>query len=271
MSAQNDSKVPRRQFLQTAAAATAGFTIVPRHVLAGSGQLAPSDRFNVAGVGIGGMGRANLINLASQNIVALCDADWGYAGAAFDKLGADAAQAEQRLASAAADGGRRRRPRRAARRAQMRQRSIEQVANMKRLSEAYGKAAQVHRLPRDARQAEGHRRRGGRHARSPARRHRAGRDGSRQARLRAEAAHLVGRRGAAAGEEGGRHEGRHADGQPGPLVRRRAAGERAHLGRHHRRGARSARLDEPPARLLAAGDPAARGRQDRGGRTCAGT
>ena len=58
MSAQHDSKVPRRQFLQTAAAATAGFTIVPRHVLAGSGQLAPSDRFNVAGVGIGGMGRA---------------------------------------------------------------------------------------------------------------------------------------------------------------------------------------------------------------------
>ena len=105
MSAQNDSKVPRRQFLQTAAAATAGFTIVPRHVLAGSGQLAPSDRFNVAGVGIGGMGRANLTNLASQNIVALCDADWGYAGAAFDKLGADAAQMEERL-----PGRRRRQP-----------------------------------------------------------------------------------------------------------------------------------------------------------------
>ncbi len=141
MSAQNDSKVPRRQFLQTAAAATAGFTIVPRHVLAGSGQAAPSDRFNVAGVGIGGMGRANLINLASQNIVALCDADWGYAGAAFDKLGADAAQMEQRLsappATAAAGGD----PAVAARQAQMRQRSIEQVANMKRLSEAYGKAA----------------------------------------------------------------------------------------------------------------------------------
>ena len=99
MSAQHDAKVPRRQFLQTAAAATAGFTIVPRHVLAGSGLLAPSDRFNVAGVGIGGMGRSNLINLASQNIVALCDADWGYAGAAFDKLAADAAQAEQRLAA----------------------------------------------------------------------------------------------------------------------------------------------------------------------------
>ena len=271
MSAQNDSKVPRRQFLQTAAAATAGFTIVPRHVLAGSGQVAPSDRFNVAGVGIGGMGRANLTNLASQNIVALCDVDWGYAGAAFDKLGADAAQMEERLsrppATAAAGGD----PAVAARQAEMRQRNVEQVANMKRLVGGLRQGRQVLRLPRDAREAEGHRRRGGRHARSPARRHRAGRDGSRQARLRAEAAHLVGRRGAPAREEGRRHEARHADGQPGPLLRRCAAGERAHLGRHHRRGARGARLDEPPARLLAAGHSAARGRQDRGGGPAAGT
>ena len=41
----------------------------------------PSDMLNIAGVGVGGMGRANLINLASQNIVALCDVDWGYARA----------------------------------------------------------------------------------------------------------------------------------------------------------------------------------------------
>ena len=32
-------------------------------------------------------------------------------------------------------------------------------------------------------------------------------------------------------------EGGHADGQPGPLVGRRAAGERVDLGRHHRRRA----------------------------------
>ena len=61
---------------------------------------------------------------------------------------------------------------------------------------------QVHRLSRDARQAERHRRRDGRHAGPPARGHRAGRDGSRQARLRAEAALLVGGRSAPAREEG---------------------------------------------------------------------
>ncbi len=138
MSDQKDSRIRRREFLQHAAAATAGFTIVPRHVLAGSGQLAPSDRFNVAGVGIGGMGRSNLISLASQNIVALCDVDWGYAGAAFDKLAADAAALEQRLANPPANPPA---SANAARLAEMRQRNIDQAANMKRLAEAYPKAA----------------------------------------------------------------------------------------------------------------------------------
>ena len=68
----------RRTFLQSAAAAAAGVTIVPRHVLGGTGYQAPSDTFNVAGVGVGGMGRSNLTALASQNIVALCDVDFGY-------------------------------------------------------------------------------------------------------------------------------------------------------------------------------------------------
>src|SRR5260370_6211074 len=35
------------------------------------------------------MGRANLINLASQNIVALCDVEWGYGGKALDRLDTD--------------------------------------------------------------------------------------------------------------------------------------------------------------------------------------
>jgi predicted dehydrogenase len=133
-----DSKVPRRQFLQQAAAATAGFTIVPRHVLAGSGQTAPSDRFNVAGVGIGGMGRANLINLASENIVALCDADWGFAGAAFERLSTDVARAEGRQQAPPSAPPAGMSPERAAR---MRERAAEQTANMKRLAAQYGKAA----------------------------------------------------------------------------------------------------------------------------------
>lgn len=70
--------LPRREFLRGAALTAAGITIVPRHVLGGVGQTAPSDMVNVAGVGVGGMGRSNLAALSSQNIVALCDVDWGY-------------------------------------------------------------------------------------------------------------------------------------------------------------------------------------------------
>src|SRR6202795_93306 len=82
-----NNSIPRRQFLSQAAA-TAALTIVPRHVL-GRGFVPPSDKLNVAGIGVGGMGRANLINVASQNIVALCDVDWGYAGKALDRLDSD--------------------------------------------------------------------------------------------------------------------------------------------------------------------------------------
>lgn len=81
-------EISRRRFLANVAAGGAVFMIVPRHVL-GRGYTPPSDTLNIAGIGVGGMGRSNLINLASQNIVALCDVDWGYAGKALDRLGAD--------------------------------------------------------------------------------------------------------------------------------------------------------------------------------------
>ena len=66
----------RRQFVGTVATA-AGITIVPRHVLGGTGFQAPSDTVNVAVVGyIHGMGTSNLTNVAkTDNIVALCDCD----------------------------------------------------------------------------------------------------------------------------------------------------------------------------------------------------
>src|ERR1700751_788866 len=78
-------EMTRREFVKDAAVAGAGLMIVPRHVL-GKGVTPPSDLLNIAGVGVGGMGRNNLINLASQNIVALCDVDWGYAGKSIDHL-----------------------------------------------------------------------------------------------------------------------------------------------------------------------------------------
>src|SRR5688572_1027900 len=72
--------ISRRKFVANVAATTAAVTIVPRHVL-GKGYTAPSDRLNIAGIGVGGMGRTNLLNLGlDNNIVALCDVDWGFAG-----------------------------------------------------------------------------------------------------------------------------------------------------------------------------------------------
>jgi predicted dehydrogenase len=93
---QNRLPTSRRAFLRNITATSAGFLIVPRHVL-GRGFTPPSDTLNIAGIGVGGMGRANLINLASQNIVALCDVDWGYAGKALDRIGSDARNLKNRI------------------------------------------------------------------------------------------------------------------------------------------------------------------------------
>ena len=72
----------RRRFLATTAMASA-ITILPRHVLGGAGQTPPSEKVNIAGIGVGGMGGANLQALKSQNIVALCDVDHEYAAHTF--------------------------------------------------------------------------------------------------------------------------------------------------------------------------------------------
>jgi predicted dehydrogenase len=67
----------RRKFIRNAAVASAGFFIVPRHVI-GRGFIAPSDKLNIAGIGVGGKGESDLAEFAkSPNavIVALCDVD----------------------------------------------------------------------------------------------------------------------------------------------------------------------------------------------------
>ena len=62
--------IPRRKFVANVAATTAAVTIVPRHVL-GRGFTPPSDTLNIAGIGIGGMGKINMLNLAlGNNLVA---------------------------------------------------------------------------------------------------------------------------------------------------------------------------------------------------------
>ncbi|MCX5645618.1 MAG: Gfo/Idh/MocA family oxidoreductase [Phycisphaerae bacterium] len=79
-----DGKLSRRRFMG-AAAATAAFTIVPSYVLGGANGKAPSEKLNIAGVGIGGMGKSNLGGCERENIVALCDVDWNYAAPVFKK------------------------------------------------------------------------------------------------------------------------------------------------------------------------------------------
>jgi len=48
----------------------------PRHI-------APSDRVNIATVGGGGWGASNLTALSSQNLVAMCDVDWAFVDSRF--------------------------------------------------------------------------------------------------------------------------------------------------------------------------------------------
>ena len=79
------NKISRREFLHGAAGAVAAFTVVPRHVLGGVGVTAPSDKLNIAIIGIGGRGGASVSGCGGENIVALCDADTKRAGGAFEK------------------------------------------------------------------------------------------------------------------------------------------------------------------------------------------
>ena len=80
-----ERKISRRSFVKKSAAISA-FTIVPSYVLGGAGNIAPSEKLNIACIGIGGMGKANLKNCsdAGQNIVALCDVDSEFAAPVFD-------------------------------------------------------------------------------------------------------------------------------------------------------------------------------------------
>ena len=68
----------RREFLKSASLASAGFMIVPRHVLGGKGFLAPSDKLVVAGIGAGGKGKSDLkyfYDSGKADIGYLCDVD----------------------------------------------------------------------------------------------------------------------------------------------------------------------------------------------------
>jgi len=85
MKGKEKNSVSRRRFIGTLGTAAAGFTILPSTVIGGLGHIAPSDKLNIAGVGVGGVGSTNINNCSSQNIVALCDVDWDYSSGIFGK------------------------------------------------------------------------------------------------------------------------------------------------------------------------------------------
>ncbi len=81
----SSASTSRRSFLGRAAAAAAAVTVVPRQVLGGPGNTPPSEKLNIAGIGIGGMGKSNLANCADEHIAALCDLDSVVAAETFAK------------------------------------------------------------------------------------------------------------------------------------------------------------------------------------------
>jgi len=73
----------RRQFIKNLSTTGVALTIVPSITVSGLGHIAPSDKLNIAAIGIGGKGNTNLKNMVGQNIVALCDCDFDYADKVF--------------------------------------------------------------------------------------------------------------------------------------------------------------------------------------------
>ena len=74
------NQITRRKFVAATTGAAASAMIVPRHVLGGVGYKAPSDTVNFALIGCGGQGKTDSGELVAggQNMVALCDVDFGY-------------------------------------------------------------------------------------------------------------------------------------------------------------------------------------------------
>jgi hypothetical protein len=76
----------RRLFLSRSSAALASVIVLPGHVLGLRGATPPSERLNIAAIGIGGQGGADLDNLKSENIVALVDVDQRRGQSSFEKF-----------------------------------------------------------------------------------------------------------------------------------------------------------------------------------------
>lgn len=90
-SPQEKKNINRRKFIGGMTAASIGLTVVPAHVLGGPGRTAPSDKINVAYIGLGTQGLRqlpDLLRIPEVQITAVCDPqrkpgrylDWGPTG-----------------------------------------------------------------------------------------------------------------------------------------------------------------------------------------------
>jgi predicted dehydrogenase len=77
----------RRDFVKTSLLGLGALTVLPSSVISGLGHVPPSEKLNIAGIGVGGRGFKNLSNLKNENIVALCDVDSDYGSKAFRRWG----------------------------------------------------------------------------------------------------------------------------------------------------------------------------------------
>ena len=78
--------ITRRSFVGKSGMAFTGLTILPSFILGGKNHPSPSDKLNLAGIGIGGIGHPQLKACASAGfqITALCDVDDLHAGKTYD-------------------------------------------------------------------------------------------------------------------------------------------------------------------------------------------
>ncbi len=80
----------RRTFIKNTLFTVTGLTILPSYVVSGVKRSevfkSPSDKLNIAGIGIGGKGHPNLVGMNTENIIGLCDVDWKYANNCFKEF-----------------------------------------------------------------------------------------------------------------------------------------------------------------------------------------
>ena len=79
---QSQTSISRRKFVSSSALGAFSFHYIPSRLL---GRDAPSNKLNLAGIGVGGMGASNLEACAGENIIALCDVDSDYSAKTVSK------------------------------------------------------------------------------------------------------------------------------------------------------------------------------------------